>query len=69
MAGKNLNPMLGWHPPPELAAWVRAEAQRRNVPLSTVLNEAITQAKQAAKEGWTMEEQYGPAPNRQKEER
>jgi hypothetical protein len=48
MAGKNLNPMLGWHPPAELAAWVRAEAQRRNVPLSVVLNEAITQAKQAS---------------------
>jgi hypothetical protein len=47
MVGKNKNPMLGWHPPPELAAWVRAEAQRRSVPLSVVLNEAITQAKQA----------------------
>jgi hypothetical protein len=43
MPGKNLNPMLGWHPPAELSAWVRAEALRRGVPISTVLNEAITE--------------------------
>lgn len=41
MPGKNKNPMLGWHPPAELSAWVRDEAQRRGVPISTILTEAI----------------------------
>jgi hypothetical protein len=41
MPGKNKNPMLGWHPPAELSAWVRDEATRRGVTVSTVLNEAI----------------------------
>jgi hypothetical protein len=41
MAGKNKTPLLGWHPPAELSAWVRAEAQRRGVPLSVILNEAL----------------------------
>jgi hypothetical protein len=48
MAGKNKNPMLGWHPPAELAAWVRGEAERRDVPITVILNEAITAAKQAS---------------------
>jgi hypothetical protein len=34
-------PLLGWHPPAELSAWVRAEAGRRGVPISSVLNEAV----------------------------
>jgi hypothetical protein len=41
MAGKNKNPMLGWHPPAELSAWVKDEAARRGVTVSTILNEAI----------------------------
>jgi hypothetical protein len=41
MPGKNRNPMLGWHPPAELSAWVRDEAQRRGVTVSTVLNEGM----------------------------
>jgi hypothetical protein len=41
MPGKNKTPLLGWHPPAELSAWVRAEAQRRGVPISVVLNEAV----------------------------
>lgn len=41
MPGKNKTPLLGWHPPAELQAWVRAEAQRRSVPLSVILNEAV----------------------------
>lgn len=40
MPGKNKTPLLGWHPPAGLSAWVRAEAERRGVPISTVLNEA-----------------------------
>src|SRR5215469_5084104 len=39
--GKNKNPMLGWHPPAELSAWVRAEAERRGVTVSVILNEAL----------------------------
>jgi len=39
--GKNKAPLLGWHPPAELSAWVRAEAQRRGVTVSVILNEAI----------------------------
>lgn len=41
MPGKNKNPLLGWHPPAELAAWARAEAARRDVPLSVILTEAL----------------------------
>jgi len=32
---------IGWHPPAELSAWARAEAQRRNVTVSVVLTEAL----------------------------
>jgi hypothetical protein len=41
MPGRNKNPLLGWHPPAELSAWVRAEAERRGVPLSVILTEAV----------------------------
>ncbi len=41
MPGKNKNPLLGWHPPAELSAWVRTEAQERGVDLSVVLTEAV----------------------------
>jgi hypothetical protein len=41
VTGRNKTPLLGWHPPAELSAWVRAEAERRDVKLSVVLNEAI----------------------------
>jgi len=44
MPSRHRSPLLGWHPPPELAAWVRAEAERRGVHLSTILNEAIHDA-------------------------
>jgi hypothetical protein len=41
MPSKHKAPLLGWHAPLELAEWVRGEAARRGVPLSTILNEAI----------------------------
>jgi hypothetical protein len=44
---RHKTPLLGWHAPAELAAWVRAEAERRGVPITVILNEAITAAKQA----------------------
>jgi hypothetical protein len=43
---KHRSPLLGWHPnPPELAEWVRGKAERRGVPLSTILNEIVQAAK------------------------
>jgi hypothetical protein len=41
MTGRNKNPLLGWHAPAELSDWARAEAKRRGVKLSQVLNEAL----------------------------
>jgi hypothetical protein len=41
MPGQNKTPLLGWHPPAELSAWVRAEAARRGVKLSAILTEAL----------------------------
>ena len=41
MPNKHKSPMLGWHPPAELSAWVRAEAERRGVPLKVILDEAL----------------------------
>ena len=41
MPSQHKTPLPGWHPPAGLAAWVRAEAGRRGVPLSVVLNEAV----------------------------
>ena len=46
MASRNKAPLLGWHPPAELSAWVRAEAERRGVKISVVLNEALAAYKQ-----------------------
>lgn len=41
MPSKHKAPLLGWHPPAELSAWVRDEAERRGVTVSAVLNEAV----------------------------
>lgn len=43
MANQHKNPMLGWHPPAGLSAWVRAEAERRDVPLKVILDEALAE--------------------------
>jgi hypothetical protein len=48
MPSQHKTPLLGWHPPAELAAWVRAEAQRRGVPISVILNEAVQAYKEAS---------------------
>ena len=42
-AGTHKTPLLGWHPPAGLAAWARAEAQRRGGrgALSDLLTEAL----------------------------
>jgi hypothetical protein len=42
MSERHKSPMLGWHPPAELSAWARAEAQRRGVRLSVILTEALS---------------------------
>ena len=43
MAGKNKNPILGWHPPAELSARAREVAERRGGrgALSDLLTEAL----------------------------
>ncbi len=41
MPGKNKTPLLGWHPPAGLAAWARAEAAARGVPLARILDAAL----------------------------
>ena len=40
--GEHKTPLLGWHPKSaELSAWLRAEAERRGIPLARVLDEAV----------------------------
>jgi hypothetical protein len=34
-------PLLGWHPPAELSAWVREQAAREGVSISNVLSRAV----------------------------
>jgi len=41
MPDKHKTPLLGWHPPAELSAWARAEAESRGVPLSDILTAAL----------------------------
>jgi hypothetical protein len=43
MPNQHKTPMLGWHPPAEDSAWVRAEAERRDVDLKVILNEALAE--------------------------
>jgi hypothetical protein len=38
---KHKSPLLGWHPPADLAAWARDEAERQEVPLSRILTAAL----------------------------
>lgn len=45
MPGKHKTPLLGWHPPAELLAWVAAEVARRGGgrgEQSALLTEALT---------------------------
>jgi hypothetical protein len=49
MRGRHKSPLLGWHPPADLAAWARAEAGRRGVKLSVILTEAL--AEKRARDG------------------
>jgi len=48
MPGRNKTPLLGWHPPAELAAWARTEAQRRGVPLARILDAALREYRERA---------------------
>jgi hypothetical protein len=42
MPNQHKTSLLGWHPESAKdAAWVRAEAERRGVPLKTILDEAL----------------------------
>ena len=60
MPGQNKHPLIGGHVPSELGAWARAEAERRNVPLVTILTEAL-EAYRAAVESRTVEADGQPA--------
>lgn len=60
MPNQHATPMLGWHPPAELGAWARAEAERRAVPLKVVLDEALTLYREHVTEGWPVSQ---PAPS------
>ena len=44
MPGKNKTPLLGWHAPAELQAWVRGEAERRGLPIAAILNQCVAVA-------------------------
>lgn len=50
MPSKHKTPLLGWHPPAGLAAWVRAEAQRRGIPVARVLDEALEAYRRAVED-------------------
>ncbi|MBO0822923.1 MAG: hypothetical protein J2P27_03570 [Actinobacteria bacterium] len=43
MPGKNRNPLVGWHPPADVAQWLRDEAERRGVSRTVILNEAMAE--------------------------
>jgi len=40
MPNQHKTPLLGWHPPADLGAWLRDQAKRRGVALKVILNEA-----------------------------
>lgn len=51
MPSQHKTPLLGWHPASAgLAAWVRAEAQRRGVPVARVLDEAVEAYRRAVED-------------------
>jgi len=39
--GRNRHPLVGWHPPAELADWARAQAAQQGRRLSDLLTEAL----------------------------
>ena len=42
MTGKHATPLIGWHSAdPALKPWIKAEAERRDVTASAVLDEAL----------------------------
>jgi hypothetical protein len=44
MTGKNKTPLIGWHPRPDLVAWLKAEVKRRGGKRgvqSDILDEAL----------------------------
>jgi hypothetical protein len=45
MPGRNKSPLLGWHPPAELAEWVRAEAEANETTVTMILNTILYCAK------------------------
>ena len=41
MPGKNKTPMVGWHPPADLQARLKALTERRNVTRTAILTAAL----------------------------
>ena len=46
MADRHKTPLLGWHPPAGLAAWIRAEAERRGLTLRVFLDDVLTRERE-----------------------
>lgn len=61
MPNKHKNPTLCWHPPAELSAWARAEAERRGVHLKVILDEALEAYRASI---MTAQDQQPPVPVR-----
>lgn len=58
MPNQHKNPTLCWHPPAELSAWARAEAERRGVALKVILDEALARyRKHVEQQATTTEDQ------------
>ena len=55
MPNQHKNPQLGFRPEAELSAWVRDEADRRNVDYSVILIEAVTEYRKRAEYARTVE--------------
>jgi hypothetical protein len=43
MPSQHKTPLLGWHPPAELLARIRAEVKRRGVTLAAFLTQAVSE--------------------------
>ena len=53
MPNQHRNPTVCWHPPAELSAWARAEAERRGVPLKVILDEALARYREQVEQRQT----------------
>lgn len=54
MPNQHKTPLLGWHPPAELSAWAREEAELRGITLSSLLTEALEAFREACERDTTL---------------